>query len=68
MPVRYVHRAELQEKFNYGDLVWAKMPKAPYWPARIDCVELSRYPKKRQFDNARENNDEIWFVFSIEMI
>lgn len=46
--------------FYHGMQVFAKVVGYPYWPARIDCVELSRYPEKVQHRKPKDNRDEIW--------
>lgn len=54
----------MKETFQFGDLVYAKMAGYPQWPARIDCIELSRCKKKSQRDRAAENDTEImWPVY-----
>lgn len=52
----------MKETFQFGDLVYAKMAGYPQWPARIDCIELSRCKKKSQRDRAAENDTEIMYV------
>jgi len=37
-------------RFQFGDLVFAKVKDFPFWPARIDCVRLSSYKNGVQSD------------------
>ena len=51
---------EISSRFYHGMQVYAKVVGYPYWPARIDCIELSRYPYKDQDRIPKYNQDEIW--------
>ena len=48
-----------EPKFQFGDLVYAKVQGYPHWPARIDCIQLSRYNKAKQDDDP-EKNEANW--------
>ena len=41
----YFPKAEDEEEVSFGSIVYAKFGKNPWWPARIDAVELNRSGK-----------------------
>jgi len=51
---------KMNQKYYYGLQVYAKVEGHPYWPARIDPIELSRNPNKQQNDKPKRNGTEIW--------
>ncbi|CBY34433.1 unnamed protein product [Oikopleura dioica] len=48
-------------RFQFGDLVFAKVKDFPFWPARIDCVRLSSYKNGVQSDEP--GSSTFWPVF-----
>jgi hypothetical protein len=59
----FIQKMKIQgEPFEYGDPVFAKIPGSPFWPARIDCIEKTRFKErkpKKSTNNSTNNNATI---------